>query len=355
MENDMSYKFIALGVAALVVASPMQAQRRGSLELGAFGGATSYDNSLSIGNGSGAGLRIGAFLDPRWSVEFDGSGMGAGRPIGFQEDVHVTSLSARLALTPVVMGRLSWLISAGGVHTDYGTQSSYGLSGLLGVKYAFADRIALRVDAISDYMLKRKDTNTGFRAGLSFFRHPTTRVQTVTVVGPPAPVAMHQDSVSATEQRRLRLIDANYAALRDSLSRPTLAKPTPASSAASLATMREMIHFATDSSLLSDSAKATLDSKIAIFRDNPAMRIVIVGNTDERATDAYNLALGGRRADAAKAYLVSKGIDPIRIEIASHGESQPIAAGTTTDAQGQNRRAEFRLLVASDYLLPPKM
>ena len=85
------------------------------------------------------------------------------------------------------------------------------------------------------------------------------------------------------------------------------------------------------------------------------MRIVIVGNTDERATDTYNLALGGRRADSAKAYLVSKGIAPIRIEIASRGESQPIAPGTSMNAQAQNRRAEFRLLVASDYLLPPKM
>ena len=355
MENDMSYKFIALGVAALVAAAPVQAQRRGTVELGAFGGATSYDNSLSINNGTGGGLRIGAFLDPRWAVEFDGSGMGAGRPVGFPEDVHVTSLSARLALTPVVTGRLSWMISAGGVHTDYGTQSSYGVSGLLGAKLALGDRVALRLDAITDYMPDRKDTNIGFRAGFSVFRHPVTRTQTVTVVGPPAPAVMHQDSVSATEQRRLRLVDANYSALRDSLSRPALLKPTPTSSAASLATMREMIHFKTDSSLLSDSAKATLDSKIAIFRDNPAMRIVIVGNTDERATDAYNLALGGRRADAAKAYLVSKGIDPIRIEIASHGESQPIATGTSTDAQAQNRRAEFRLLVASDYLLPPKM
>jgi peptidoglycan-associated lipoprotein len=165
---------------------------------------------------------------------------------------------------------------------------------------------------------------------------------------------MRHDSVSATEQGRLRTIEANYNTLRDSLSRPTLMKPTAASSGAALATMREMIHFATDSSILNDSAKATLDSKVAVFTANPAMRIVIVGNTDERATDTYNLALGGRRADAAKAYLVSKGIDPIRIEIASRGESQPIATGTSTDAQAQNRRAEFRLLVASDYLLPPK-
>jgi peptidoglycan-associated lipoprotein len=84
------------------------------------------------------------------------------------------------------------------------------------------------------------------------------------------------------------------------------------------------------------------------------MRIVIVGNTDERATDAYNLALGGRRADAAKAYLVSQGVEAIRIEIASRGETQPIATGTSLDAQAQNRRAEFRLLVASDYLVPPQ-
>ena len=355
MENDMSYRFIALGVAALVAASPVQAQRRGTVELGAFGGTTSYDNSLAINSGTGGGLRIGAFLDPRWAIEIDGSGMGAGRPAGFSRDVHVTTLAARLALTPIVMGRWSLITSAGGVHTDYGIETSYGVSGLLGAKFAFNDRIALRVDAITDYMLERKDTNTGFRAGFSFFRHPVTRVQTVTVAGPPAPAVMRQDSVSATEQRRLRLVDANYSALRDSLSRPTLLKPTAASSATALATMREMIHFATDSSLLSDSAKRTLDSKIEVFRNNPAMRIVIVGNTDERATDAYNLALGGRRADAAKAYLVSKGIDAIRIEIASRGESQPIATGTSTDAQAQNRRAEFRLLVASDYLLPPKM
>ena len=118
--------------------------------------------------------------------------------------------------------------------------------------------------------------------------------------------------------------------------------------------MQEMIHFATDSSILTDASKATLDGKVAIFRANPSMRIVIVGNTDERATDAYNLALGGRRADAAKAYLVSHGVDAIRVEIASRGESEPIAAGTSLDAQAQNRRAEFRLLVASDYLVPAR-
>ncbi len=354
MENEMSYRIIAIGVAALVAASPVQAQRRGTVELGAFGAATSYDNALLINNGSGAGLRVGAFLDPRWAVEFDGTGMGASRSNGFA-DIHVNSLSARLAFIPIVTGRLSWLVAAGAVQTDYGTKSSYGMSGLLGARLAFGERVALRVDAITDYMPKGKETNAGIRAGLSFFRQPSTRVQTVNVVSAPAPLVLqHRDSVSASEQRRLRMIENDFPTLRYSLARPTLSKPMAASSTTALATMREMIHFATDSALLTDSAKATLDSKIAIFRDNPAMRIVIVGNTDERATDAYNLALGGRRADAAKAYLVSKGVDAVRIEIASRGESQPIATGTSMDAQAQNRRAEFRLLVASDYLVPPK-
>ena len=351
MKNFPSYRSITLGFAALVVAWPLQAQRRGSVELGAFGGTTSYDNRLTINDGSGAGLRVGVFLDPRWAIEFDGSGMGASRSNGFS-DIHVNSLAARLAFTPLVTGRLSWVASAGAVQTDYGTKSSYGVTGLLGAKYALGDRVALRVDAITDYMPTGKDVNTGVRAGVSFFRQPFR--QTITVDRPMGRAVLHQDSVSASEQKRLRLAAANYDALRDSLRRTPLRNPSGPSSLTSLATMREMIHFASDSSILTTSAKTTLDSKLAIFRDNPAMRIVIVGNTDERATDSYNLALGGRRAEAAKAYLVSKGVDPLRIEIASRGESQPIAGGTSSDAQAKNRRAEFRLVMASDSLLPPK-
>lgn len=349
----MLKKTVSLIVTALVGAAPVAAQQRGTLEFGVFGGGSSYDNSLRIDNGAGGGLRIGAFLDPRWSVEFDGSGMSASRPSGFSS-VEVTSLAARLTMTPFVIGRTSWVFGAGPVHTDYGTLSSYGVSGLVGAKLSLGPTVALRVDGTADFMPHRDDTNLGLRAGFSFFRQPARHVQIVTVPGRVAPVAMRQDSVSASEQRRLRQIAADYDALRDSLARPVLLRPVAASSATALATMQEMIHFNTDSSVLTDSAKATLNEKVVVFRANPAMRIVIVGNTDERATDEYNMALGNRRADAAKAYLVSQGIEAIRIETASRGESRPIAAGESEGAQAQNRRAEFRLLVASDYLLPPK-
>jgi len=127
-----------------------------------------------------------------------------------------------------------------------------------------------------------------------------------------------------------------------------------ASSVEALATMQEMIHFQHDGSDLSDSAKAILNDKVTVFRANPAMRIVIVGFTSQPGTAEYNMALGLRRAEVAKAYLVSQGVDPIRIEIATRGEGQLVVEGPGEAADAENRRGQFRLLIADPYLAAPK-
>jgi peptidoglycan-associated lipoprotein len=127
----------------------------------------------------------------------------------------------------------------------------------------------------------------------------------------------------------------------------------PASSAVALATMQEMIYFKNDRSDLSDSAKVILNDKVTVFRANPAMRIVIVGFASKPGTEKYNMALGLRRAEAAKAYLVSQGIDPIRIEIATRGEGQLAVEGPGAVANAANRRNQFRLLIADPYLVAP--
>jgi outer membrane protein OmpA-like peptidoglycan-associated protein len=178
--------------------------------------------------------------------------------------------------------------------------------------------------------------------------------RTVTLAAPAGPMAVQQaDSVSAYEQSRLRRVEVDYRQLRDSLAHPSASLTTQSSSSA-LATMEEKIHFATDKAELTPESKEILDSKIAIFRTNPRMRIIITGNTDERASDTHNMGLGRRRSDMAKAYLVAHGIDADRIEVSSEGERAPTAAGTSTNAQAQNRRDEFRLLIGSDYLVAPK-
>lgn len=347
----MSLRNITMGLAALAMAVPAAAQQRGTVEFGAFGSLGSFDKALTLDRGMGGGGRIGVYLEPRVALEFDKGEMRTTRTLGLK-DVNTGILAGRLVLTPIRSGALSILLGAGaGASTETNFLHSYGLNALLGAKIALSDNAALRADLINHWLANESwKTYRAVHLGLSLYRNPAHVTRTVTVQAP-APMMVHSDSVSAEEQARLRRMEQEFRALRDSLNRPVA---TPASSAAALATMEEKIHFDTDKSDLTAESQAILDAKVAVFRANPDMRIVIVGNADERATDEYNMALGRRRSDAAKAYLVAKGIDPVRIVVTSEGERQPTASGTTPDAQALNRRAEFRLLIASDFLVPPK-
>jgi peptidoglycan-associated lipoprotein len=154
----------------------------------------------------------------------------------------------------------------------------------------------------------------------------------------------HEDSVSASETRRLRERDNALRTLRDSL-RNAPVRTSAMTSPATLATMQARIHFAFDKSSLSDSATRILDEKVEVFRANPAMTIAIMGFTDVKGTDAYNMALGERRAQAAKDYIVGHGIDASRVIIDSKGEREQVES---TDAA--NRRAVFQLLITPDVV-----
>jgi peptidoglycan-associated lipoprotein len=79
----------------------------------------------------------------------------------------------------------------------------------------------------------------------------------------------------------------------------------------------------------------------------------VSGHTDERGSDEYNLALGQRRAAAAKAYLVQHGIADSRIETISYGEERPVAQGSDDAAYAQNRRAEFEITAGGQMLRKP--
>lgn len=102
-------------------------------------------------------------------------------------------------------------------------------------------------------------------------------------------------------------------------------------------------HFAFDSSKLKESDYKALDVQ-AIYLNSPEGRgkkITIQGNTDERGTRTYNLALGERRANAVKNYLVSKGVSPSRIEVVSFGFEKPLDPAHNAAAWAMNRRAHI--------------
>jgi peptidoglycan-associated lipoprotein len=348
----MSLRAITIGATLLACAVPVAAQERGTVEFGAFGSAGMFDKSLTLSHGFGGGGRVGIYLDPRLALEFEKGEMSAERTLGLS-NVNVGILAGRLVATPIRSGALSILVGAGaGAGTETNFLHSYGVNALVGAKVALSDYAAIRIDGISDWLANYNwKSYQSVHIGLSLYRRPNRVTRTIEVTGPTT-YLQRPDSVSAEEQARRRRAEQDYRNLRDSLSRPDAAKA--ASSASALATMEEKVHFATDKSDITPEGKAILDSKVAVFGANPRMRIVIVGNTDERASDAYNMGLGGRRSAAAKAYLVAQGIDPVRIEITTEGKRSPTAAGTSTSAEAQNRRDEFRLLIASDYLVSPK-
>lgn len=103
----------------------------------------------------------------------------------------------------------------------------------------------------------------------------------------------------------------------------------------------EHVSFALDSYTLSDDARAALDRNATWLRRWPSTRVTVEGHADARGTNEYNLALGDRRAAAARDYLVSLGIDAARLTAISKGEEQPFCTEQTESCWAQNRRGYF--------------
>jgi peptidoglycan-associated lipoprotein len=100
-------------------------------------------------------------------------------------------------------------------------------------------------------------------------------------------------------------------------------------------------YFEYDSSDLKPEAMRSLDVHAKDLKSNGA-RVVLEGNTDERGTREYNMALGERRAKAVQRYLVLQGVSPAQLELVSYGEERPVATGNDEQSWAQNRRVELR-------------
>ena len=103
----------------------------------------------------------------------------------------------------------------------------------------------------------------------------------------------------------------------------------------------EDVFYAFDKATLSSEAKRTLENNADQLKSAPSVMISIEGHCDERGTNAYNLALGEKRAKAAKDYLRSLGVAASQIKTVSYGEERPFASGSNEAAWAKNRRAHF--------------
>jgi peptidoglycan-associated lipoprotein len=101
----------------------------------------------------------------------------------------------------------------------------------------------------------------------------------------------------------------------------------------------DRVFFDLDKSVLKEEGKATLQRQAAWMKRYPNLTFTLEGHCDERGTREYNLALGARRANAAKDYLVSLGIDGSRVKTISYGKERPVCLESNEDCWAQNRRA----------------
>jgi peptidoglycan-associated lipoprotein len=163
---------------------------------------------------------------------------------------------------------------------------------------------------------------------------------------PEDPASLETEDMAAAEAEaaeRARLEAERIEAERIEAERIQAEEEERARMAAKMAFTEEDVYFEFDSSALLPAAQDLLSQKAAYILTLMDVSITIEGHCDERGTDAYNMALGERRAEAAKAFLVNLGVDPSKINTISYGEENPLDPGSNEEAWSKNRRAHFLL------------
>lgn len=120
--------------------------------------------------------------------------------------------------------------------------------------------------------------------------------------------------------------------------------PTPGSAQDFVVNVGDRVYFDTDQYDIRDDARPVLEAQAAWLRRYPGVQVRIEGNADERGTREYNLALGARRANSVRNFLVAQGVSADRIATISFGKEQPLDAGTGEEAWQRNRNAHTAIV-----------
>lgn len=358
-------RLLIAGLVSLSAAAPLVAQSAGNVELGGFGQFTRADAAWQVKNGLGFGGRLGVFLNSRWSLEGDASvstfDNKASRGTGTSDQ---QTFAGRIVYNlPFGMGGRThqFLLEPGVGAQRFNGHSDFSFNPGAGLRFNLTDLLALRFDGIVEYVenptaatfgfpprvgvnsAAARSTNVELRGGVSFMlgrSKPAPPPPPQTVATQPPPPRQEQPVAQPPRQEPQLAAKENT----DSINAVNRAREA----------LLANLLFDFDRSELRDDQRATLDAKIPVLRANPNVRIRIEGNADERGSDEYNMALGMRRAQTARKYLVDHGIDAGRIDISSNGEEKPVCQGHDESCWSQNRRDEFVIVAGGNPLIAPK-
>lgn len=169
---------------------------------------------------------------------------------------------------------------------------------------------------------------------------------------PPPPPQANQDSLRAYQDSVRRAQEAAQAEAARLAAERAAAAERERRVAAARATLEDMVFFDYDMSNVRDDAAAVLRRKVDILRASPQVRLRIEGHADERGSTEYNLALGNRRAESIRQFLVGFGLSQANFEIVSFGEGRPLQQGQTEAAWARNRRGQFVITAGANAINP---
>lgn len=152
------------------------------------------------------------------------------------------------------------------------------------------------------------------------------------------PFAMAALLVAACSDTQTPIAPVSDITAGGEVAKPSPVVTVPGSQADLQQTAGDTVHFDTDKSVLTAEARSILERQAAWLQKYPAVKLQLEGHCDERGTREYNLALGDRRATAAKNYLISLGVSAARLSTISYGKERPVAFGSDDSSWAQNRR-----------------
>jgi outer membrane protein OmpA-like peptidoglycan-associated protein len=330
-------------VAGLLIAAPtLGAQNNVAAELGIFGQYSKYDAFTHLKDGLGVGARFGIYPFKNFALEYEA-------------DVTKTSSSLLGDLTAwnnridgifyfPMSQKLKLLVGGGWTGTRYYSDTTLnefdsGGNAVVGFKYCFSDKWAMRTDVNADFKDPSDQTLSGertrtynVRLGFSRFLGGPSRNSPCYIAPPPPPAPVYVAPVPAPAPPPPAPMP------------PTpVVQETPQQQPAPVPTRRELLTlrgnaFEFDKSSLTAGAKDTLQRVVTTLKNFPDAKIEIQGHTDWIGSEAYNQALSERRANSVRDYLVSQGIAWSRITTIGYGETRPIATNETAAGRAENRR-----------------
>jgi peptidoglycan-associated lipoprotein len=358
--------FFALIVGSFIIPqSSAVAQSAGNVEIGGFGQFTRSDAAWRVKNGWGGGGRLGVFLTSHLELEGD-----VGVATFTNEAPRASGSSTNQTFTgqftyniPFGLGGRTHalLLEAGAGGERFASHMDFTVPLGGGFRFMLSDALALRLDGIVQYVenptaasfgfpatvgvnkTAARSSNVELRAGLSFLtgRHHAAPAPAPAPVAPaprqepPPPPPQPETPPPAPDRSGI---------IRDSLAAVERTRDA----------LVAKVYFDFDRAELRDDQRAVLVSKLPVLKANPSVRIRIEGNADERGSDEYNMALGMRRAQTARKYLIDNGIDAARMDISSNGEEHGVCQEHDESCWKQNRRDEFVIVAGGDGLIAPR-